>query len=565
MHHETFLAVVILLFVTGVSVALFKRLGLGSVLGLLAAGVIVGPSGLELTTKANELRQVSEIGVIFLLFTIGLEMHLEELWAMRRQVFGLGGLQVVVTGILVTLYVRLVTQLSWNQTIVVGLGLALSSTAFVMQLLSERGEMMTPQGKGAFAILLFQDLAIVPLLAMIPILAGEGRATVGSPLWQRALLVGAMLAAIYLVGRYLVPAALKVLAHQRSKEAFAAVALFAVLGAAYAAETVGLSMALGAFLMGMLLSGSDFRYLIESIVEPFKGVMLSLFFISVGMSIDFRLLPAGGLKLFLDLAAILALKALVLLGLCLAFRMRGSVAVRVASLLPQFGEFGFVLFGAALVAGLLRAEAFAFLVLFISLSMVATPLLARLGEFLGRRLEKKPSLDTPLTEFSAEMKRHVIVIGYGRVGRTVCAMVERSATPYVALELGVAKVAQGREEGRPVYYGDAGDPRLLASAGIGEAGALVVAIDGVESAKRVVKIARDLYPGIPIIGRARDLKECHDLVRLGATKAVPDMVEASLQLGEAVLLSIGVPKEDVENVVETMRQDDYAAVQASAS
>jgi glutathione-regulated potassium-efflux system ancillary protein KefC len=565
MHHETFLAVLILLFVTGVSVALFKRLGLGSVLGLLAAGVIVGPSGLELTTRVHELRNVSEIGVMFLLFTIGLEMHVDELWSMRREVFGLGASQVVLTGVLITVYTKLVFSVSWNQAVVVGLGLALSSTAFVMQLLSDRGETLTPQGRGAFAILLCQDLAVVPLLALIPILAGQGTAAAGTPLWQRALLVGAALAAMFLVGRYLLPAALRALAQQRNKEAFGAVTLFAVLGAAYAAETAGLSMAFGAFVMGMLLSGSDFRYLIESIVEPFKGVMLSLFFISVGMSIDFRLLPAGGIGLPLHLVAVLALKALVLFGLCLLFRMGRPVAVRVASLLPQFGEFGFVLFGAAHVAGLLRDDGFAFSILFISLSMVVTPPLAKVGDVLASRLERKPSLPIPLTEFSTEMKRHLIVIGYGRVGRTVCIMLERSGIPYVGLELNAARVSLARKEGRPVYFGDAGEPGLLSSAGVAGAAALVVTIDTSDSAKRAVRAARALSPGMPVIARARTLGERNELALLGVTKIVPDVVEASLQLGEAVLFSLGVPEADVQTVVDAMRKNDYAAIRTGGS
>jgi glutathione-regulated potassium-efflux system protein KefB len=382
MHLDQFLlAVLILLLISAFSVGLSKRLGLGSILGLLAAGVIIGPSGLGLPRYVQELREVSELGIVFLLFLIGLEMHPQRLWSLRRAVFGLGTAQVILTGLVLALYAWFSGR-SWNQSMLLGLGLALSSTAFVMPLLQERGETDTVHGRTAFGILLLQDLAIVPLLALVPLLAQQSTPS-GDGIGQRIAEVGAALAALFALGRFALPAVLDRLARRGNSESFAMVTVAAVLGAAWAMLRAGLSMALGAFVMGVLLSSSCYRERIEGIIEPWKGILLGLFFIGIGMVIDVGLLPQAGVTLLMHVVVLISIKVAVLAVLCRVSGLGTADALRTALLLGQGGEFGFVLFGAARAAGLFAPEGFALAALVISTSMVVTPLLAKLADALG--------------------------------------------------------------------------------------------------------------------------------------------------------------------------------------
>ena len=560
--HDLLAAAVVLLAATAFTTALFKRLGLGSVLGLLAAGVLVGPFGFEVTENVEGLRHVAETGVVFLLFIIGLEMQPDKLWSMRRQVFGLGTLQVLITGAAIA-GLELLLGRSLEVAILIGLGLALSSTAFVIQMLSERGDFASEHGQSAFAILLLQDLAIVPLLALVPILAGAPTDTAGPPVWLQALEIAALLIAVFVIGRYLLPVLLHRLAAQRNREAFAVVAALAVIGAAWAMDKVGISQALGAFMVGMLLSGSAYRHQIEAVVEPFKGFLLGLFFISVGMSIDIGLLWDDGVAVIGEVVAVLAIKALILFLLCVAFRLSRPAAVRVSLMLPQSGEFGFVLFGAALTAGLIGDAQFAFLILIVSISMAVTPLLAKTGDRLAALLAPPAAVDEPSAEWAAGMDRHVIVAGFGRVGRVVCLMLARAGIPYLAFDRDTRRVALGRQEGLDVHFGDVSNVHVLSAAGIGRAAAVVVTVNDVAVAQGVVSTVRGAYPDIPIHARALDLASRDELLRLGVTWATPDTTEASLLLGQAVLEHLGQPTRDVNTLVRDLRSDDYARVRPS--
>lgn len=561
--HQLLFAAVVLLAATLVAVALFDRLGLGSVLGLLAAGVFVGPSGIGLTTQVDEIRHFAEFGVVFLLFIIGLELHPAKLWAMRKAVFGLGLLQVVITGAGIFLLTIPVLDLSWDAQLITGLGLALSSTAFVLQMLGEKGEMGTEHGKASFAILLFQDIAVVPLLALVPLLADSPAQETDAPQQQEILLAVAGLAGIFVFGKYLLPFALSFLARQRNVTGFSIAAVFAVLGAAWAVELAGLSMALGTFLMGLLLSDSEYRHQIEAVVEPFKGFLLSLFFISVGMSIDLELVRTDGLKVLGFVVAVMAIKGLVLFGLCLAFGHPRPVAVRVALLLPQSGEFGFVLFGAAVSVALISAEMFAYTVLVISVSMVLTPPLVRLSERLAARLE--PAAAEPAAaEPGEEMDRHVVVAGFGRVGRTVCLMLQKNNVPYVAVDTDTKKVEAGRNDGYRVAFGDIANPHTLRAVGVGHAAMLVVTVDNPGAAQRAIAAARNFLPDLPIQVLVRDLEESEAMLKLGVTHTAPTVVESSLVLGANTLMDLGVPRDDVDLLVENFRQDDYAVLRKGA-
>ncbi len=379
---QILLALLILLTVSAVSIALFTRLGLGSIFGLLAAGFVVGPSGLAITQRVTELRHVSELGIVLLLFIIGLEMHPEKLWSLRRVVFGLGSLQVLITGLAIAAYASL-TIMSWRGALILGFGFALSSTAFAVQILEERGEMASEYGSTSFGILLFQDLAIVPLLALVPLLAGPVETAESISFLVRLGRVTAALGGVVVFGRFVAPWCLDRMARRGNTQVFNIVVFVGVVGAALAMELAGLSMALGAFLMGMLFSPSPYRHQIETVVLPFKETMLALFFLSVGMAIDVGVLASVGLLIAAHMLVLMVIKALLLFGLSRLFGVSRAAALRVALLLPQCGEFGFVLFGAAVTVGLMTDYGFVCAALLISMSMAATPLSVRLGDRLG--------------------------------------------------------------------------------------------------------------------------------------------------------------------------------------
>ncbi|WP_316979486.1 cation:proton antiporter domain-containing protein [Shumkonia mesophila] len=548
-------AAAILLAVSVVLVSVFKRLGLGSVLGFLAAGVVAGPSGLALTTEVGQLREFTELGVVLLLFLIGIEMQPRKLWSMRLAVFGLGTAQVLVTGVLVAGYF-LVLGVSFQVSVLLGMGLALSSTAFVLQLLGERGDMATPHGRNAFAILLLQDLAIVPLLALVPILAGHAEPA-GGALWTNALAVAGAIAGVVLFGRHVVPFLLGWMARRRNMEAFAMVAALAVFGAAWAMKAADVSMALGAFLVGMLLSACEFRHQVEAIILPFKGLLLGLFFIAVGMSVDIGPLAGNLPEIAGHVTVLMAVKAAALFGLCLLFGIGRATAMRTALLLSQFGEFGFVLFSAALAAGLIGQGLFAVVIAGIAISMLATPPLARLGDALAARFKQAAPAPGDVSAPAAQ-ERPVVIAGYGRVGRVICHMLTKAELPYLAYDLDAELVRQGRARGHNVHWGDMRNFDLLRAARLGEAAALVVTLAEPNEARRLIAAVRAAFPGIAIHARARDLGSRHALLAAGVRGAVPEVAEASLSMGSFLLSALGVADPVTEDMVADLRREDYA-------
>ncbi|MDX2168546.1 MAG: cation:proton antiporter [Deltaproteobacteria bacterium] len=375
--HDFLLALLVLLTIASVTLVFFHRLGLGSVLGLLAAGVVIGPTGLDLARRVADVRRFSELGVVLLLFVVGLEMHPKRVWELRRAAL-LGFWQVLLTGAAIALYVRFI-GLPTATALIIGYGFALSSTAVVLQLMQERGQLDRPAGQTTFGILLMQDLAVVPLLAAVPLLAGRGGADAHGPLARLALVLGALLAVVVIV-RLLLPAALDRLERARDGEAFAAVAMLAVVAAALVMEEAGASMALGTFLAGVLLSESPHRQRIEQLVLPFQHVLLSLFFVAAGMSIDLGALLLPLRVLLVHAVVLIVIKAAVLIGLCRAFALRRGDAWRIGLVLAQCGEFGFVLFAAAESVGLMHPAGFSVAAVLIGLSMAVTPLLARVAD-----------------------------------------------------------------------------------------------------------------------------------------------------------------------------------------
>ena len=553
MHHDELLfATTLLLSASIISVVVFQRAGFGSILGLLAAGMLVGPSGFAVTDQAELLRGIAEIGIAFLLFIIGLEMEPRRLWGMRRSVFGLGFAQVVATACVLA-FGAVVFGNPVVQAIIMGLGLALSSTAFVMQMLEENGELVTRHGETAFAILLFQDLAIVPLLMLVGLFAGD-RSHAGT---SDPMIMITMLAVVILAGRYILPAAMTYVAGRRQAGIFTGLAVLAVIVAAWAMEVAGLSMALGAFLMGMLLSRSPYHHQIEADVAPYKGVLLSLFFISVGMSVDLAVLSSNLLLILLVVTCIIIAKAVMIFLVARMFGHDVPNSIRVASVLAQAGEFGFVLFGSAQFAGLLSDELYVQTVIVISISMAATPLLAKAGDRLAVRMSGDPP--APAGEMRG-LRNHAIICGYGRIGRTIGAMFDACEIPYVAIERQLNRMPS--DNSGHVVFGNATDHQLLSTVGIGRAAVVVVTLDSRLAARSVVSLLRNYYPALPVIVRARDLVERDALRLAGASNALPETVEHALALGEASLQQSGVDAETIAKVTSHLCKDDYAGLRA---
>jgi glutathione-regulated potassium-efflux system protein KefB len=557
------LSAISLLTVAALAVALFKHLGLGSILGLLVAGIVVGPHspGPSVTAHVEDVRNFTELGVVMLLFLIGLEMKPRRLWSLRREVFGMGSVQILVSGLLVAGYISLYDY-SWRAALLMGLTLALSSTALVMQLLHERGDIATRHGTAAFAVLLMQDLAVVPLLAVVPILSDVGTLSSDVPFWNQILVVVGMVALVFGFGRYLVPFALKHLLRQHNREAFTLVVLLAVFLAAGAMHEAGLSMALGGFMMGMLLSTSRFSFQIQAQIEPFKGLLMSLFFVAVGMSIDLNAIAAQPLLLAQHVAVILAIKLVVLLSIGIAFGLPRGTATRVAFMLAQSGEFGFVLFGSAKALGVIDDATFVIAVSVISVSMLLTPLLVRIGDTVARRFEHRraasPSFEYPATP--AGQTGRVVIAGYGRVGHTVATLLEANNIPFIAFDTNPSHVERGEQDGRAVYFGDIGDVELLEAAQVDKAALVILTIDHGPTALRAVSHIRTAYPKVPVIARARDLEACGNLIRVGATLAYPEAIESSLRLGAEALQMLGISTSEVDSLLQGVRSEGYAQV-----
>lgn len=552
------LSAVWLLVIATLAVGLFSRAGLGSILGLLAAGIVVGPysPGPVLTQDVAGVRHFTELGVVLLLFLIGTEMRPARLWSMRREVFGLGGLQVLITGAAIAVYVLLQAS-TWQAAVLIGLTLALSSTALVMQMLHERGETASPHGSAAFAVLLMQDLAVVPLLALVPLLSDRGSLSAGVSPWQQIATVLGMIGLVLIFGRYVVPRVLDLLSRGQNREGFFLAIMLCVFLSAWAMQQAGLSMALGAFLMGMLLSGSRYRYQIQAQVEPYKGLLMSLFFVAVGMSIDLQAVAEQPGQLTQHIVVIVLIKILVLVGLGLAFRLGPATAVRAGFLLGQAGEFGFVVLGAAKGMGVISDGHFVVGAALISVSMMLTPLLMKLGNALASRLEPSASSIGVAGGVALATPGQVVIGGYGRVGHSVAVLLHQSGVPIIVFEKDPARVAQGLADGLPVYFGDISDPHLLTASHMEQAALVVLAVDHSRTALRALAHLRNACPNLPVIARAKDLEDVSHLLHAGATRAFPEILESSLRIGAEALQILGVGGDEVNHLMEGVRSTRY--------
>lgn len=545
------LTLVVLLGAAVVLVSLTRRAGFGSILGYLMAGALIGPYGLHLVTDVHSIAEISELGVLMLLFIIGLELRLPRIWAMRRSVFGLGGAQVAVSGAALTLLAH-AAGVGWTGAVILGAGCALSSTAIVLPLLGERKLLTQTSGRDTFAVLLFQDLASVPLIALVPVLAGKGG---GEPLWEGVLKAAAAVAAILLGGRFLVRPLFRAVGGLKTREVFTATALLVIAGAATLATAAGLPASLGAFAAGVVLAESEYRHALQVDIEPFEGLLLGFFFMSVGMSADLKLALAEPLYIAAGVVGVLGAKIVIAWTLG---RLRGqspATAARFALAIPQGGEFAFVLFGAALAAGALSAPQVDRATLVVALSMLASPVLFALSErFLIPRLDRTPRR---APDDLADVKpAPVVILGFGRFGQIAGRILRARGIDFTAIDSEADNVDAVRRFGYTAYFGDPTRLDLLQQVGAGAARALVIALPDPEQTLKVAELARTHFPQTKVFARARNRRHAHLLLDAGVHTQVRETLFSALRLSELLLTGLDFSEEDARRTVRIFRERD---------
>ena len=564
---EVYSDALVVLGTAGIVVPLVRRFGISPVLGYLAAGAVLGPLGLGSLIKsfsflhwvtvvdARNVAGIAELGVVFLLFIIGMELSFERLKTMRRLVFGLGSLQIVLS----TAVIAGIASLFGNPptvSIILGACLALSSTAIVIEVLSNHGRLATTAGRTSFAVLLAQDLAVIPMLLLVSIMGSRSGNSVMTHLGFALVNATLAVAAIVIVGRLLLRPLFRLVASTASHELFVAAALFVIIGAGVAAAAAGLSMALGAFIAGLLLAETEFRKAIETTIGPFKGLLLGVFFFTVGMNIDVRELAREPLLLLASVVGLIVIKSVLLIGLARIFRLSWSAAIETGLLLGPGGEFAFVGIGLATSLGLMGANVSSFILTVTSITMALIPALSQAARRLAPRFREPKLLDPELAVAPTGSTGHAIVVGHGRVGQVVCTLLDRHGCPYFAVDNDAAAVPEQRRSGREVYYGDASLPEFLRNCGVMEAKAVIVTVSAADTIDEVVRQVRALRSDIVIVSRARDAAHARHLYAIGVTDAVPETIEASLQLSEAALIGLG---QDTGLVIASIheRRDEF--------
>ncbi|PKA39566.1 potassium transporter TrkA [Rhizobium sullae] len=530
-----------------VAAPIFKKLGLGTVLGYLAAGVVIGPI-FHGITDGEQILSVAELGVVFLLFIIGLELKPSRLWQMRRDIFGLGTAQVMLTGLALTALAYLSGALDWRGSTVAGFGLALSSTAFAMQILDDEGEVNTKYGQRAFSMLLFQDLAIVPLLALITILDGETGSN--APLLDFAIAVGAV-GAMIVMGRYLLTPLFQVIARTGAREAMIAAALFVVMGSASLMQFAGLSMAMGAFLSGVMLAESSYRHELEADIEPFRGVLLAIFFMAVGLSLELEVLIDNALFIVAAVPIVMAVKALIIYGLCRVSGSSHDDAIRIAFLLPQGGEFGFVLFTTAGAAGLMPFSTASLLVAIVTLSMALTPL----GAALSKRMlkgDEQEELDEDFEGAGAD----VLMIGFSRFGQIAAQILLAGGRDVTVIDFSADRIRQASSFGFRIYFGDGTRKDVLRSAGIERAKIVIVCTQKREITDKVVDLVQAEYPHAKLFVRAYDRVHSIALRNKNVDYELRETLESGLLFGRRTLEALGVDEAAAFEIGEDIRKRD---------
>lgn len=514
-----------------IAVPLAQRFGLGSVLGYLIAGIAIGPWGLGLISDVDSVMHFAEFGVVLLLFLIGLELNPKKLWQMRIPILGLGGAQVLVT----TLVLSVIAHqfgISWQNSLVIGMGLALSSTAIALRVIEEQDLSGTETGQSGFAILLFQDIAVIPMLAMLPLLAGNVGGDWLDAVWMIGGVVGLLVG-----GHYLLRPIFRFVVMSRVRELFTVAALLLVIGISVIMQKLGLSMALGTFLAGVLLAESEYRHELESAIEPFKGLLLGLFFMSVGMAVNLGLLGLYPIKIVLAVVALVSIKALLIYGLARLMGTRAKARSRMAAILSQGGEFAFVLFTAASGQGLLGQEITSFLLVVVSLSMMTTPLILLAQQ---KWFSRTINLNEDMPSDVVNEEPRVIVAGFGRFGQVVGRLLYANKIRLTVLENDPSQIQVLRKFGYKVYYGDATQLDLLRAAGAEEAEAIAICTDSPDEVLKIAELCKQHFPNLKVLARARSRVEAYQLLNIGVTLFSRETFLGALDLGRQVLTELGM-------------------------
>ena len=528
-------AILLFLFAAVVAVPVAQRLGIGAVLGYLLAGIAIGPWGLGFIRDVDEILHFSELGVVFLMFIIGLELNPGKLWALRRQIFGVGAGQVILTALVLGGLLYL-TKFSWQAAVIGGIGLAMSSTAMALQLMRDKGMTRNEGGQLGFAVLLFQDIAVIPALALIPILAGGSE---GSNNWEmigiKVLAFGGML----IGGRYLLRPIFRLIVASGVREVFTAAALLVVLGSALFMDTLGFSMALGTFIAGILLAESEYQHELEIAIEPFKGLLLGLFFISVGMALNLGVLYTHILLVLAGVIILVTVKGAVLYGLSRVFGLRTSVRLQFSAVLSQGGEFAFVLFSAAGAQKVISSSQLSLLLVVVTLSMMTTPLLMQwVDRILVRRYNDGEESDEK--HFVQDDEPQVIIVGFGRFGQVIGRLLMANKMRITVLERDISAVGLMRTYGYKVYYGDATELELLRASGAEKAKSIVITCDEPEDTMTIVHLCQQHFPHLNILARARGRVEAHELLQAGVANFSRETFSSALELGKKALVTLGI-------------------------
>jgi CPA2 family monovalent cation:H+ antiporter-2 len=559
----------------GILVPILSRLGFSPVLGYLAAGALLGPLGLGSLIQSfpllywftvgdySDVAGIAELGIVFLLFLIGLELSLPRLLTMRRLVFGVGGLQILLTTALLAAAAAYSGK-TLPEAIILGASLSLSSTAIVLELLSKQERLKTAAGRASFSVLLAQDLAVIPILIFIGLLAAGPRGTVLGSLANAFVQAVIALAVIVLFGRFLLRPLFRLVASTHSSDLFIATALFVIIAAGVIANQAGLSMALGGFVAGLLLAETEYRKAVEATIEPVKGLLVGIFFFTVGMAIDIRALVREPLLLAGAVIGLIGVKSILIIGLARLFRLSWPVAVEMGLLLGAGGEFAFVSLVVAAGSSLIDRSTASFALTVTAVTMALIPLLSHLARRFASRLRAAGATPSELMMRPTGRQRHAIVVGYGRVGKVVCALLKEHGVPYIAADFDASTVTHDRRDGHDVYYGDAADPKFLEICGLTDAAGVIITIHTHQLIDDIVEHVRAMRPDVLIVSRARDADHARHLYRLGATDAVPEAIEASLQLSEAALVGLGLATGPVIASIHEKRDEIRRGLQQAA-
>lgn len=526
---------VIFLFAAVVAVPVAARLGIGAVLGYLLAGIAIGPWGLGFISDVDEILHFSELGVVFLMFIIGLELNPAKLWQLRRSIFGVGAAQVMLSAVILA-GLLILTKFAWQAAVIGGIGLAMSSTAMALQLMRDKSMNRNEAGQLGFSVLLFQDLAVIPALALVPLLAGNGE---GHTDWMKVGFKVLAFAGMLIGGRYLLRPLFRFIAGSGVREVFTAAALLLVLGSALFMDALGLSMALGTFIAGVLLAESEYRHELEIAIDPFKGLLLGLFFISVGMALNLGVLYTHLLLVIVAVLALVAVKFGVLYGISHVYGLRSSERLQFSGVLSQGGEFAFVLFSSAASQKLFQGDQMPLLLVTVTLSMMTTPLLMKgVDAILARRFNSGEEPDEkPYVE---DDKPQVIIVGFGRFGQVIGRLLMANKMRITVLERDISSVSLMRKYGYKVYYGDATELALLRSAGAETAKSIVITCNEPEDTMKIVHLCQQHFPHLAILARARGRVEAHELLQAGVKQFSRETFSSALELGRKALMTLGM-------------------------